>query len=89
MAEPSDRRQGRTRRAAPRRAAPQVPATNATGLRERLRRDTVLFVLCVATLGFVSWACALTWWVSGAVAPLAVAFAALLPAFYLFYLRDA
>jgi len=53
-----------------------------------LRRDLVLFVLCLAALGFVSWACALTWWVTGAIAPLAVSVASILPAFYLFYLRD-
>jgi hypothetical protein len=44
--------------------------------------------MCVAFLGFVTWACALTWWVTGAIPPLAVAVASVLPALYLFYLRD-
>jgi hypothetical protein len=47
-----------------------------------------LFVSCLALLGFITWAFALTWWVTGAVVPLAVAFCSIAPAFYLFYLRD-
>jgi hypothetical protein len=58
-------------------------------VRERLRRDRLLFLTCVAFLGFVTFAFALTWWVTGAVAALALALASIAPAMYLFYLRDA
>ena len=58
-------------------------------MRERLRRDRLLFVLCLAGLAFLTWAFAMTWWVTGAAAPLALALVSVAPAFYLFYLRDA
>jgi hypothetical protein len=58
-------------------------------VRERLRRDRFLFLTCLALLGFMTWAFALTWWVTGTVALLALALASIAPAFYLFYLRDA
>jgi hypothetical protein len=89
MAQPSGRRQGRTRRTAPRRSTQPQPATRDGAVRERLRRDPFLFILCLSGLAFVSWAGAMTWWVTGATAPLAVALASVAPAFYLFYLRDA
>jgi hypothetical protein len=88
MPDPSGGREGPTRRADERRTAVNQSARAATGVRARLRKDLVLFVMCVAFLGFVTWACALTWWVTGAIPPLAVAVASLIPAFYLFYLRD-
>ena len=55
---------------------------------ERLRRDRVLFILCLATLGFVTWAGAMTFWVTGSYSALAIGLAAVAPALYLFYLRD-
>lgn len=58
-------------------------------MRDRLRRDPFLFVLCLGALAFVTWAFALTWWVTGGVIPLALALASVAPAFFLFYLRDA
>jgi hypothetical protein len=58
-------------------------------MRERLRRDPFLFMLCLGAIAFVTWAFALTWWVAGGVLPLALALASVLPAFFLFYLRDA
>jgi hypothetical protein len=45
--------------------------------------------MCLSLLGFVTWAFALTWWVTGAVGALAVALVSVAPAVYLFYLRDA
>jgi hypothetical protein len=48
-----------------------------------------LFVLCLGALAFVTWAFALTWWVTGGLIPLALALASVAPAFFLFYLRDA
>ncbi|MDQ3809545.1 MAG: hypothetical protein M3336_04575 [Chloroflexota bacterium] len=58
-------------------------------LRERLRRDAFLFVLCLTGLGCLTLAFAMTWRVTGATAPLALALVSVLPALYLFYLRDA
>ena len=58
-------------------------------MRDRLRRDSFLFVLCLGGLAFVTWAFALTWWVTGGVVALALALACVAPAFFLFYLRDA
>ena len=58
-------------------------------MRERLRRDPFLFVMCLAGLAFLTWAFAMTWWVTGATAPLALALVSVAPALYLFYLRDA
>ena len=57
-------------------------------LRDRLRRDHFLFTLCLVGLGFLTWACALVWWVVGGLVPLALAVASVAPAVYLFYLRD-
>jgi hypothetical protein len=83
----------RARRAAPRRATkpkPGVPPPKSgSGPRDRLRRDPFLFLLSLGIVAFVTWACALTWWVTGSVVPLALALASIAPAFFLFYLRDA
>lgn len=59
------------------------------GIRDRLRRDPFLFVLSLGALAFITWAFALTWWVTGGMIPLALALASVAPAFFLFYLRDA
>ncbi|MBV9892788.1 MAG: hypothetical protein JO020_01310 [Chloroflexi bacterium] len=48
-----------------------------------------MFVLCLGALAFITWAFALTWWVTGGLIPLALAFASIAPALFLFYLRDA
>ena len=76
------------RSARPTRNAPQGNGRGA-GLRDRLRRDPFLFMLCLGALAFVTWAFALTWWVTGGVVPLALALASVAPALFLFYLRDA
>jgi Flp pilus assembly protein TadB len=60
----------------------------SSGLRQRLQRDRVLFLLCLGVLALLTAAFALTWWVTGAVIALALALASLVPAFLLFYLRD-
>jgi hypothetical protein len=65
------------------------PPKGAAAVRERLRRDSFLFILCLAGLAFATWAFAMTWWVTGATVPLALALVSLAPAVYLFYLRDA
>jgi hypothetical protein len=65
------------------------PGKSDDGIRERLRRDPFLFLLCLGAVAFVTWASALTWWVTGSVVPLALALASIFPAFFLFYLRDA
>jgi hypothetical protein len=59
------------------------------GLRDRLKRDPFLFVLCLGAVAFITWAFALTWWVTGGTIPLALALVSVAPAFFLFYLRDA
>jgi len=46
-------------------------------------------MLCLAALGSITWAFALTWWVTGAAIALAVALGSIAPALFLFYLRDA
>ncbi len=56
---------------------------------DRLRRDPFLFLLSLGALAFVTWAFALTWWVTGSAVPLALALASIASAFFLFYLRDA
>jgi hypothetical protein len=95
MPDRSGPRPTRTRPPGPRRstrpARTPPPPNNGRGaaLRERLRRDPFLFVLCLAALAFITWAFALTWWVTGGVVPLALALASLAPAVFLFYLRDA
>ena len=65
------------------------PPGRGAALRDRLRRDPFLFVLCLSALAFVTWAFALTWWVTGGVIPLALALVSVAPAVFLFYLRDA
>ncbi|MCA1644561.1 MAG: hypothetical protein LC797_03525 [Chloroflexi bacterium] len=93
MPERSGPKSTRTRRSVPRRlikSNPGVPPGNSGGgLRDRLRRDPFLFLLCLGALAFVTWAFALTWWVTGSAVPMALALASIAPAFFLFYLRDA
>ena len=93
MPERTGPKPARARRAAPRRATktkPGVPPTKSGGgPRDRLRRDPFLFLLSLGIVAFVTWAFALTWWVTGSVVPLALALASIAPAFFLFYLRDA
>ncbi len=87
---PSRARQPAPRRSArPTRNTPQGTRGGGSGIRERLRRDPFLFMLCLGALAFVTWAFALTWWVTGGVVPLALALASVAPALFLFYLRDA
>jgi hypothetical protein len=94
MPERSGPRPGRARQPATRRSTRQTrtaPPHNGrgTGLRDRLRRDPFLFVLCLGALAFITSAFALTWWVTGGVVALALALVSVAPAFFLFYLRDA
>jgi len=84
----------RTRRPVPHRStrhAKTAPPRNGrgSGLRQRLKRDPLLFLLCLGALGLLTAAFALTWWVTGGLISLALALASLVPAFFLFYLRDA
>ncbi len=94
MPERSSQRPPRSRQPGPRRSTGSArapsPGPNRGGpIRERLRRDPFLFVLCLAALAFITWAFALTWWVTGGLIPLAIALASVAPALFLFYLRDA
>jgi len=93
MPEPSGPRQTRARRVSPRHLTPHTPSVppgkSGGGPRDRLRRDPFLFLLCLGVLAFVTWAFALTWWVTGSVVPLAFALASVVPVFMLFYVRDA
>jgi len=93
MPERSGPKPTRARRAAARRPtkpSPGVPpGKTGGGPRDRLRRDPFLFLLSLGVLAFVTWASALTWWVTGSVVPLGLALASVVPAFFLFYLRDA
>jgi Flp pilus assembly protein TadB len=93
MPERSGQRPTRAKQAAQRRTRQTNAApprnTRSAGIRERLKRDPFLFLLCLGALAFMTWAFALTWWVTGGVVPLALALACVAPAFFLFYLRDA
>ncbi len=96
MPERSTQRPTRSRQPGPRRStgsarAPSPGQTPGRGgaIRERLRRDPFLFVLCLGALAFITWAFALTWWVTGGLLPLAIALVSVAPALFLFYLRDA
>ena len=93
MPEGPGSRPRRARRPSPRRAGRNGRPTPSPGgqetLRERLRRDHFLFLLCLVSLGFLTAACALVWWVVGGLVPLALAVASVGPAIYLIYLRDA
>jgi hypothetical protein len=94
MSQRSGQRPSRTpqpgqRRSSTTRVSPPGGSNRGTGLRDRLRRDPFLFVLCLAALAFTTWAFALTWWVTGGLIALGLAFASIAPAVFLFYLRDA
>jgi hypothetical protein len=95
MPERSGPRPGRAKPAAVRRStrrtntAPPPNSRGGAGIRDRLKRDPFLFLLCLGALAFMTWAFALTWWVTGGGVPLALALASVAPAFFLFYLRDA
>jgi hypothetical protein len=93
MAQRPGPRSARSRRTSPRRTSRQTSVAPdpkaAAGVRGRLRRDPLLFVACLAGLAFLTWASAMTWWVTGAPVSLALALVSIAPAFYLFYLRDA
>jgi len=93
MPERSGPKPTRARRAAARRPTKPSPGLppgkTGGGPRDRLRRDPFLFLLSLGVLAFVTWASALTWWVTGSVVPLGLALASVVPAFFLFYLRDA
>jgi hypothetical protein len=94
MPDQSGPRASRAKRPGTRRSTRQTntaPARNGRGgaIRDRLKRDPFLFLLCLGALAFMTWAFALTWWVTGGVIPLALALACLAPAIFLFYLRDA
>ena len=94
MPERSGQPPSRTRRPVPHRSTRQPSAApprngRGSGIRQRLKRDPVLFVVCLGALALLTGACALTWWVTGGFVPLALALASVVPAFVLFYLRDA
>ena len=92
MSERSSQQPTRSRQPGPRRSTARTggPGPNRGGpIRERLRRDPFLFVLCLGALAFITWAFALTWWVTGGLIPLAIALVSVAPALFLFYLRDA
>ena len=64
------------------------PASQSSRFRDRLRRDPFLFALCLGFLAFTTWALAVSWRLLGDPSLLALAVISVLPAFYLFYLRD-
>ena len=93
MPDGSGQRPSRAKRPGTRRSTRQttLPVRNGRSgvIRERLKRDPFLFLLCLGALAFMTWAFALTWSVTGGVIPLALALACIAPAIFLFYLRDA
>ncbi len=93
MPDRSEPRPSRSRRPGPRRSTrpkgSSAPRSGRGALRERLKRDPFLFMLCLGGLGFLTWALALTWWVTGGFIPLALALVCIGPAIGLIYLRDA
>ncbi len=64
------------------------PAGQSSRFRDRLRRDPFLFALCLGFLAFTTWALAVSWRLLGDPSLLALTVLSILPAFYLFYLRD-
>jgi hypothetical protein len=66
------------------RRQPNEPQT----FRDKLKHDPFLFALCLGFLAFTTWALAVTWRLLGDPALLALAVFSVVPAFYLFYLRD-
>ena len=81
---PRKRAERRPKQESSRRGVDQPPS----GFRGRLRTDRFLFALCLAFLAFTTWALAVTWRLMGDPLLLALAVVSVLPAFYLFYLRD-
>ena len=67
------------------------PAATGRGAACASGSSATRFCFCCvwARWRFMTAAFALTWWVTGGVVPLALALASLVPAFVLFYLRDA
>jgi hypothetical protein len=88
MSERSGQRPTRARRNTRARRAPP-PRTPRGILRDRLKRDPFLCMLCLGGLAFLTWAFALTWWVTGGWVALALALVCVAPAIGLIYLRDA
>lgn len=76
------------------RPSPRPTSPHAVGEKEsptfraRIRRDPFLFALCVGFLGFTTSALAVSWRLLGDPLLLALTVLSLVPAFYLFYLRD-
>src|SRR5205823_14902833 len=87
MPERSGPRPARTRRTAQKRSPGRAPNKRTDIVRDRLRKDPFLFLLCLAGLASITWAFALTWWVTGARLGLAVAVLSVAPAMYPIYLR--
>jgi hypothetical protein len=72
----------------PPRRGPRRQSEEPRTFRERLRRDPFLFSLCLGFLAFTTWALAVTWRLMGDPTLLALTVLSVVPAFYLFYLRD-
>ena len=84
---PKRKRSPRSRRApAPRN--PRLASTGPGDFRDRLRRDRFLFGTSLAFLAFTTGALAVTWRLVGDPVLLTLTIVSVLPAFYLFYLRD-
>ena len=64
------------------------PSGQSSRFRDRLRRDPFLFALCLGFLAFTTWALAVSWRLLGDPSLLALTVLSVVPAFYLFYLRD-
>ncbi len=84
------RKRGRTsdRRRPVRRDDPARAAAPSFSFRERLKRDRFLFALSLSFLAFTTWALAITWKLVGDPLLLVLTILSVVPAFYLFYLRD-
>lgn len=70
------------------RARSTNPKAPRAALAGRLRRDPIFFGLWLLVLGFSTWALAITWRLMGDPVLLGLTLASLVPAFYLFYLRE-
>jgi hypothetical protein len=65
------------------------PKGRGSGVRQRLKRDRFLFVMCLGALALLTAAFALSWWMMGGILPLVLALVSVAAACGLFYLRDA